>query len=489
MPSVGCYMAVGSGDAFSLPATLLTVILLWSFLQWSAPLWLPGMAEKNPDKAKFYRNFDRSLTILPVLLVLLVVLALFRAHFTQDFTHGHVVNFGISNSSAWQRMLHGPANTVGSPWFGIIIVFAITTLVKECFGNSGYSLFDEHGVDLRARVLRWHGFLWPLMLIGFIPSDAFAVFSEPQSFIGSEIAPLRTSLTLIFAGIGLGIWPYAMANYSQSGDMKEGGNFLLASITAVLALFFLAMENLSLQRVDAFGELIALGQMTDLALVSSLVVFLLGWPIFLMLLSKVQEKRGVAKGRRWLGLTSSLTHTLVLIWVSGAVILESLPHVAGWPSSFWVSLTLMLPLAIFGFVGTLLPIVGLDSRPRPEVWGFFLVMSLAIPFLTIREPLILVLIPGLFMSMTTLPLLATHLELRPNLPIQRRVLESVVLIGLTITALWGFHQMFAGDTMAISLAIGITLILPLISILLLNQKIAISSTNITNEDSKPGVED
>ena len=92
-------MAVGGGDAFSLPATLLTVILLWSFLQWSAPLWLPGMSEKYPDKAKFLRNFDRSLTILPVVLVLLVVLTLFRAHFVQDFTHGHVVNFGIDNSS------------------------------------------------------------------------------------------------------------------------------------------------------------------------------------------------------------------------------------------------------------------------------------------------------------------------------------------------------------------------------------------------------
>ena len=474
MPIVGYYMAVGGGDAFSLPATLLTVILLWSFLQWSAPLWLPGMSEKYPDKAKFLRQFDRSLTILPVVLVLLVVLALFRAHFVQDFTHGHVVNFGIDNSSSWQRMLHGPVNTVGSPWLGIIILFSITTLVKECFGNSDYSLFDEHTADLRARVLRWHGFLWPLMLIGFIPSDAFSVYSESQTFIGSQIAPLQTSITLIFAGIGMGIWPYAVANYSQSGDMKKGDNFLLASITAVLALFFLAMENLSSQRVDEFDELIALGQMTELALTMSMVVLLLGWPIFLMLLSKVHEKRGIAKERRWLGLTRTLSHTLILIWLSGVVILESLPHIDGWYNSFWLSLTLMLPLAIFGVAGTLLPIVGLDSRPRPEVWGFFLVMSLAIPFLIIREPLTVVLMPGLFISMTTLPLLATHLELRPNLPIQTRVMESGVLIGLTITALWGFHHMFTGDSLAISLGIGITLILPLISILSLNRKIAVS---------------
>lgn len=480
MPSVGCHMAVGGGDAFSLSATLLTVILLWSFLQWSAPLWLPGMIEKHPDKVKFYHGFERSLTLLPVVLVLLVVIALFRAHFTQDLTHGHVINFGISSSLSWQQMLHGPMNTVGSPWLGIIILFAITTLVKECFGNSRYSLFDEHGADLRARVLRWHGFLWPLMLIGFIPSDAFAVYTEPQTFIGSQIAPLQTSITLMFAGVGLGIWPYAVANYSQSGDMKKGDSFLLASITAVLALFFLAMENLSSRRVDEFDELIALGEMAEFSLTLSLVVLLLGWPIFLMLLTKVHEKRGIAKGRRWLSLTRTLIHTLILIWVSGAVILEPLPHINSWSSAFWLSLTLMLPLAIFGVVGTLLPIVGLDSRPRPEVWGFFLVMSLSIPFLTIREPLTAVLVPGLFMSMTTLPLLATHPELRPNLPIQIKVIESAILIGLTITALWGFHRMFTGDLMALSLAIGITLLFPVISILLLNQKMEVFRTKVPN---------
>ena len=157
--------------------------------------------------------------------------------------------------------------------------------------------------------------------IGFIPSDAFSVHSESQTFIGSQIAPLQTSITLIFAGIGMGIWPYAVANYSQSGDMKKGDNFLLASITAVLALFFLAMENLSSQRVDEFDELIALGQMTELALTMSMVVLLLGWPIFLMLLSKVHEKRGIAKERRWLGLTRTLSHTLILIWLSGVVCL------------------------------------------------------------------------------------------------------------------------------------------------------------------------
>ena len=96
-------------------------------------------------------------------------------------------------------------------------------------------------------------------------------------------------------------------------------------------------------------------------------------------------------------------------------------------------------------------------------------MSLAIPFLTIREPLTGVLVPGLYMSMTTLPLLATHPEQRPNLAIQRRGIESAVLIGLTITALIAIHKMLAGDLLAMPWAVAITLIMPFFTVILLKK--------------------
>ena len=82
-------MAVGSGDAFSLPATLLTVILLWSFFQWSAPLWLPGLAEKNPDKAKFYAGI--------IGLASLVIIAISW----EDFQREMIVSAILTSVSTW----------------------------------------------------------------------------------------------------------------------------------------------------------------------------------------------------------------------------------------------------------------------------------------------------------------------------------------------------------------------------------------------------
>jgi hypothetical protein len=464
-------MAVGSGDAFSLPATLLTVILLWSFLQWSAPLWLPGLAEKNPDKAKFYRHFDRSLTLIPAALILLVVLDLMKAHYLQDLTYAHVANFGSPASSGFsiESLTHFFYST-GAPWLMIPVLFSFTIIAKEFKLNNRISLFDEAiDADLRARVLRWHGLLWPIMMIGFIPSDAFAVYSEPQAFIGSQSASLTASLGLMFAGIGLGMWSYAIAEFSQLGKDAKLDRVAFAGGMVIVSLFFLSIENTSSPIIGGLANLIALGEVDKLALTCALVVLLLGWPMFLILMDTVQEKRGIAKGRRWLGLGRTLGHTMILTWVGGAVLIEPLPHIAGWMDAFWLSLTLMIPLVVFGLVGTLLPMAGLDSRPRPEAWGFFLMMSLAIPFLTIREPLTGVLVPGLYMSMTTLPLLATHPEQRPNLAIQRRGIESAVLIGLTITALIAIHKMLAGDLLAMPWAVAITLIMPFFTVILLKK--------------------
>ena len=467
-------MAVGGGDAFSLPATLLTLILLWSFLQWSAPLWLPGMYEKYPDKAKFLRNFDRSLTMIPVALILLVVIDLMKAHYIQDTTYAHVANFGSATSTGFSiASLNHLFYSTGAPWLGILVLFSFTIVVLELHIHVDQSLFAEsQSADQRARVLRWHGLLWPIMLIGFIPSEAFAVYSEPQSFIGSESASLGVSLALMFTGIGIGMWSFAIAEFSQSGKDAKLDRVFLAGGMVVVSLFFLSIENTSSPIIWNLANLIALEELDKLALTCALVVLLLGWPMFLIMMDSVHEKRGIAKSRRWLGLGRTLGHTMILTWVGGVILLEPLPHIAGWKDAFWLSLTLMIPLAVFGLVGTLLPMVGLDSRPRPEAWGFFLMMSLTIPFLTIREPLTGVLVPGLYMSMTTLPLLATHPEQRPNLAVKRRAIESAVLIGLTITALFATHKMLAGYLLAMPWAIALTLIMPFFTVILLKKPIS-----------------
>jgi uncharacterized membrane protein YozB (DUF420 family) len=72
-------------------------------------------------------------------------------------------------------------------------------------------------------------------------------------------------------------------------------------------------------------------------------------------------------------------------------------------------------------------------------------MTLVIPFFTIREPLTAALVPGLFISMTALPLLATHLERRANISIQRRGFESAIILITSFLALYGFHLAMEGS--------------------------------------------
>ena len=92
-------MAVGGGDAFSLSATLLTIILLWSLLQWTAPWWLREISRAQSADIEKLRLFDRMLTLLPLILLGIVMMDLIWSHYTLDLTRAHVANYGGENFS------------------------------------------------------------------------------------------------------------------------------------------------------------------------------------------------------------------------------------------------------------------------------------------------------------------------------------------------------------------------------------------------------
>lgn len=460
-------MAVGGGDAFSLPATLMTIILLLSFLQITAPWWLPELAKKYPDYHSFFQKLDTGFTLIPIVLIFFATISLAHAHFTGDLTSEHVANFGsgVEGISALPHLFFAS----GSPWFAVPFMICASHLFARNKGHTE-SLFDDGlDADFRARVLRWQGYVWIIVLIGFIPSESFAVHSTPLTFSGSELMTLPAIVSLLILGVMLGFWPLAISKLSRSG-VKHLGRLAVVSGAVIISLIFLTIDSIKLDHFSDLPALFSTNEVGSLTLTMSILILLFGWPMFLTITDKVHEKRGVAKGRRWLGLQRTFGHTLVLTWVSGAVLLEPLPHIAGWSSAFWLSFTLTLPLAVTGLFGTLLPMAGLDSRPRPEAWGFFLMMTLAIPLLTIREPLTALLAPGFFLSMTTLPLLATHPEKRPDLKMAKRLLESLSVFILTIASIWGFHEVMSGNLLGLGPAIFFTITSAFLCVILLESK-------------------
>ncbi len=429
-------MAVGGGDVTSVPALCLTLVLLWSLLQWTAPWWLTGLAKRHPESSDQMGWIDRALTLVPALLLIIAALDLSRAHLAYDLTYSHVAAYGDPDLPSWKRLLVTPFYSEDSLWFSAAVVFSITQVILEGTNGRG-NLFDVDGDGgLRQNTLRWNGWLWPIILLGFIASDVFAVHSEPQIATG-EGAGYSAVLFACAGALLVAVWINAVGRFTHSTltGIGEQRPVLVSGVIASALLLIANLPDRSAGMDLVLGsEQIALG-VPELLLVTSLVITFVGYPVFLSILARVHAARGQAPGRRFLGLARTFGHTLVFCWLSGTFLLEPLPSVSGWHSAMWEAFTLSLPLAFFGLLGTLLPLTGLDARPRPEAWGFNFGMALSLPFLTIHEPLTALLVPGLFAAMTTMPLLATHPERRPDLPLQTRAIESVVIITTSVAAL------------------------------------------------------
>lgn len=475
-------MAVGGGDAFSLAATLLTIVLLWSLVQWTAPWWLGEMGRRQSLESSKLRLLDRMLTFLPMVLLSIVTLDLIWSHYTLDLTHAHVANFGGEQFSSWER-IQASLFSDGSPWLAIPLFFSISSFACEKWFGFENSLFgNEIEANQRSTVLRFHGLLWPFMLLAFVSSNSFAVFSEPQLALDANLLPSISSILLVIAGASLGVWIHLTSRLSQHDDNLEKQIYPIL-ITAFLTIFSLLAFRGVLPKADEwnqFADSIALGNEVDLTLCLSFALLLVSWPSFLFLLTKVHSIRGQARERRWLGLLHIFFQTLIFSWLSGVVILYNLPNISNLSYSMWVSFTLLLPLSVAGLLGALLPMAGLDARPRPEAWGFFMMIVLASLFFTIREPLTATLVPGLFISMTSLPTMATHFEKHPTLSVEKRVIESFSLLILSAIMLYGLHIGMGGSYLGFIIALVASIMVPLSALLF---------TKINTKSSKFGEEE
>ena len=128
-------MAVGGGDVNSVPALCLTLVLLWSLLQWTAPWWLPGLAERHPESPDQMRWFDRALTLVPALLLIIAALDLSRAHLAYDLTYAHVAAYGDADLPSWKRLLVTPFYSEGSLWFSATAIrnlLSVSQRTRSC---------------------------------------------------------------------------------------------------------------------------------------------------------------------------------------------------------------------------------------------------------------------------------------------------------------------------------------------------------------------
>tara|TARA_B110001452_G_C15225256_1_gene424679 strand:- start:111 stop:1055 length:945 start_codon:yes stop_codon:yes gene_type:complete len=105
-----------------------------------------------------------------------------------------------------------------------------------------------------------------------------------------------------------------------------------------------------------------------------------------LLENKINSNIGSGQGRsRALGL--SIAIGIMLIFVSTYVSVSTVNRIGTGDGAIAVSLWITLAITGMGLIGMLLPLMGFDSHPRPEAWGWRISLAFSPMFLTLQTDL------------------------------------------------------------------------------------------------------
>ena len=128
-------------------------------------------------------------------------------------------------------------------------------------------------------------------------------------------------------------------------------------------------------------------------------------------------------------------YSSIFITAATGFVASSEPRLTGFEDAIWSSRLTVGWILVCGLAGALLPTIGWDSRPRPEVWGFLSGLLIAPALLPRMELVEHSLIPILLLSVT-MPVMASFVEFRPEFSVLRRILELSLIIGGHIIVLF-----------------------------------------------------
>ena len=338
----------------------------------------------------------------PFAIISVAILLRLHAFWTADITDAQVVGYLPSNSTGFSAIVHifdGPDGQMLGLLFGF---------------SSGLALTKPEVI-----VHRWATLCWILILGWGIDSDAFVEMAATPLSDHPSALDWRSAI-YPFLGVGLSMLVIPTIVHIENASLSPLG----ASIAVCILLIDLSSSPIGWMFVGLIAHRL-----------SSL---------------RIDNVRGTSPRRRWMGLmlTFFLSSGLLIIGLAWFAYGEQYT-LAIWPSRQAVGWILLC-----GVVGALTPLIGYDARPRPEAWGFHTGTILA-PALLPGLPLIEhAQLPILILAIT-MPIVATLPEYRPKLSINRRFVESIVL--LSILPIW----ILLSDIIPMSL-LALILLLPLL---------------------------
>lgn len=305
--------------------------------------------------------------------------------------------------------------------FGLYMGFVLSSIPKM----STFELSEMTHVDylrLTHNLRRWGGWLWFLMLYGLMPDNPFPVGSGTSSG-GIELGGLGSTIAMWFAMLmfglmtGIGVLQLAllMERADRFHDSKYFPNnigwYLSIPLSSLLVVMFL------LGTLETYDPLSAL--LLD-PIFSKRVAFLFALSIIFIYGATalkahiLSEQRLRVGSERWKGMAWGIGHHVAIVWISTILIVRQLPNVGDNLGAVWLGTSLVIPGFIAGLLGMLLPIAGLDDRPRPEYWGFRLFQALALPFVVAWMPLAILTAPGILIGVTMAAIIAPICEDNPR---------------------------------------------------------------------------
>ncbi|MED5271693.1 MAG: hypothetical protein VX613_02255, partial [Candidatus Thermoplasmatota archaeon] len=231
--------------------------------------------------------------------------------------------------------------------------------------------FNSSIIIIRSKdmVDRWFSLLWIICLTGILPEQTFEIVNS------NEFAPVSIDLLVMSAkngmlssmmfGILLGFGPHAM-ELAPSEKLTRPLLFTIG-ILGMVSILFGPLESLTplannVWDVTIFSvpEIIRMS-----TIVTSLMVFCLV-PIIIHYSENIDSQIPAGKNRSTGLAVSILVGFISLICFSFILLSPEWSNA----SIFYELLSELFPILLFALIFSLLPIIGLDERSRPELHGW-----------------------------------------------------------------------------------------------------------------------
>jgi hypothetical protein len=327
--------------------------------------------------------------------------------------------------------------------FGLYLGFVLTRLPTQHELDFG-GMSEEDNIRLANNIRRWGGWLWMLLLYGLLPDEPFPP-SQGNVFLGEFTGSLSSTLplwvALLLLGIVFGVAVMQLSLLMERADRFHPENPFPHQVGWLLLLPFIGLGFIILSSSPSGDDILALllidpifGARTSFILGLSGLFLFAGTALHAHLLAERKFRVGRS---RWLGLGSAVLHSVAIIWLTTTTLAFQLPNVGVWFGSLWLSTQLIFPLLIAGLIGMLLPIAGLDDRPRPELWGYRFVSAMAFPLLVAINPLSILLLPGILVGFSTAAIIPYIVEKGTRLEGKSRqqAIVSVVFVDVSLFAI------------------------------------------------------